>query len=92
MRAAADADRLTGDEGRLVRGEERDDIGDVGRLAEPPERNRVGKGLTQLRPREGREQRGIGRAGADTVHPDLVACHLSASDLVKAMTPPLAAE
>src|SRR5215831_7671598 len=50
--AAADADGLAGDKGCLVRGEERDDVGDIGRLAEPPERDRPGQGLPQLRPRE----------------------------------------
>src|SRR5437773_5175814 len=64
--ATADADGLAGDEGCLVRGEERDDVGDIARLAEPPERDRLGEGLPQLRPRERREQRGSGgpRAGA----------------------------
>src|SRR6266567_2529253 len=39
--AAADADGLAGDEGCLVRGKERDHVGDVGRLAQPPERDRL---------------------------------------------------
>src|SRR6185437_10216681 len=74
--AAADADGLAGDERCLVRGEERDDVGDVVRLAESPERDRLSEGLPQLRPGERREQRGVGGAGADAVDPDLVACHL----------------
>src|SRR5436305_8669200 len=74
--AAADADGLAGDEGGLVRGEERDDAGDVVRLAEPPERYRPGQGLAQLRSRELGEQRGVSRAGAHAVDPDLVPCHL----------------
>src|SRR5919204_366191 len=45
-------------------------------MAEPPERYCLGEGLPQLRPRERREQRGVGGTGADAVDPDLVACHL----------------
>src|SRR6476661_6664976 len=48
--AAADADGLAGDEGCLVRGEERDHVGDVSRLAQPPDRDRLGQGLPQIRP------------------------------------------
>ena len=90
--AAPDAEGLTGDEGRLVRGEERDDIGDVGRLAEPPERDRLGEGLPQFRPREGCEQRGVRRAGQTQLTLTRWRAISLASDLVKAMIPPLAAE
>src|SRR3954469_21870485 len=37
--AAADADGLTGDVGRLVGGEDGDGVGDVGRLSQPAERD-----------------------------------------------------
>jgi hypothetical protein len=55
------AERLAGDKRGLVRGEERDDVGDVGRLAPTAERDRLSQGFPQLRTRERREQRGIGR-------------------------------
>src|SRR5438094_6968872 len=87
--AAADADGLAGDEGCLIRGEERDDVSHVVRLAEPPERDRPGEGLPQLRARERREQRRVGGTGADAVDPDLVACHLPGQRLGEGDDPAL---
>src|ERR1700760_4527559 len=87
--AAADADGLAGDEGCLIRGEERDDVSHVVRLAESPERDRPGEGLPQLRPGERGEQRGVGGTGADAVDPDLMACHLPGQRLGEGDDPAL---
>src|SRR6478736_6536835 len=87
--AAADADGLAGDEGCLIRGEERDDVSHVDRLAESPERDRPGEGFPQLRPRERGEQRGVGRTWTDAVDPDLMACHLPGQRLGEGDDPAL---
>src|ERR1700730_11150515 len=87
--AAADADGLAGNKRCLVRGEERDHVGDVARLAQPPERDRLSQGLAQLRPGERREQRGVGGTGADAIDPDLVASHLPGERLGEGDDPAL---
>src|SRR5512145_1510119 len=93
--AARGADDLPGDEGGLVAGEEGDDAGEILRLAQAAERDRLGERALQLLALlafagEVAEQRGVGRAGADDVHVDLLARQFARHGLREGHQPALA--
>src|SRR5208282_2680027 len=76
--AAADRQRLPGDVGGFVGGEEGDRGRDIGGLADPAQRDGARQPVPQLLAVGGHlvEQRGVGRAGADAVHRNAVPGHL----------------